>query len=97
MCEDENIFCKRVWRAFLRFRHRISKQVHMKERAWFEHLRKYCSEYRKSKKASDLCDICLHYDRCILPLVPDLIANTKQKMSAHLKSYWEDFNSSWLI
>jgi hypothetical protein len=79
------------------FRDHPELYCHMRERSWYDHCKKYCGEYRPSKKKSDLCDVCLHYDRRTLVKMRDVVKKSRESTLHFMDTYWVDFDKEWLL
>ncbi|CAE8581407.1 unnamed protein product, partial [Polarella glacialis] len=64
-------------------------------RAWYTHLGKHQSHFKKLKCRSDVCTFCHKYDKVFLPSLRTLLSQSESKMIAHQPDYWKAIQVYW--
>ncbi|CAE8670941.1 unnamed protein product [Polarella glacialis] len=64
-------------------------------RAWYTHLGKRQSHFKKLKCRSDVCTFCHKYDKVFLPSLRTLLSQSESKMIAHQPDYWKAIQVYW--
>jgi hypothetical protein len=63
--------------------------------AWYKHLRKYHSEFRRFGRRTDVCPTCHKYDKIMIPRIRKTVGQTENTLDEVWPGYLDSFRAGW--